>query len=96
MEYVTPRENARAATKHYGGNVANKRKQNDDEFMVFTEPKFNVLFQEWEDGRVDFYGKEGEQCYNMLEAIAKDRGISPGDAFWEVIREGIERECTVS
>ena len=96
LRYVTQRENTCAATKHYGGNMANKAKQNDDEFMVFTEPKFNSLFQEWEDGKVEFYGEEGEECYNMLEAIAKDRGISPGDAFWEVIREGIDRERTVS
>ena len=64
--------------------------------MIFTEPKFNTLFQEWEDGRVDFYGEEGEECYNMLIDISKERDISPGDAFWEVIREGIERERTVS
>ena len=92
LRYVTPKENTRAAIKHYGGNMVNKAKQNDDEFMVFTEPKFNSLFQEWEDGKVEFHGEEGEECYNMLEAIAKDRDISPGDAFWEVIREGIERE----
>lgn len=96
LEYVTPRENTRAAVKHYGGNVANKSKQDDDEFMVFTEPKFNVLFQEWEDGRIDFYGEEGEECYNMLIDISKERDISPGEAFWEVIKEGIERERTVS
>ena len=96
LRYVTPRENARAAVKHYGGNAANKSKQKDDCGMTFIEPKFNVLFQEWEDGKVEFHGKEGEECYNMLEAIAKDRGISPGDAFWEVIKEGIERECPVS
>ena len=96
LEYVTPRENTRAAKKHYGGNLANKSKQDDDEFMVFTEPKFNVLYQEWEDGRVDFYGEEGEECYNMLIDISKERDISPGEAFWEVIKEGIERERTVS
>ena len=97
LRYVTPRENSRAAVKHYGGNMANKGKQkNDDEFMVFTEPKFNVLLQEWEDGKIDFYGKEGEECYNMLIDISKERDISPSDAFWEVIREGIERERTVS
>jgi len=92
LRYVTQRENSRAAVKHYGGHMANKAKQNNDEFMVFTEPKFNSLFQEWEDGKVEFHGEEGEECYNMLEAIAKDRDISPGDAFWEVIREGIERD----
>ena len=95
LEYVTQRENSRAAVKHYGGNVANKGKQKDDnEFIVFTEPKFNLLFQEWEDGKVEFHGKEGEECYNRLEAIAKDRGMSPGDAFWEVIKEGIQTEQT--
>ena len=96
LRYVTPRENARAAVKHYGGNPANKSKQKDDCGITFIEPKFNTLFQEWEDGKVEFHGKEGEECYNMLEAIAKDRDISPGDAFWEVIKEGIERECPVS
>jgi hypothetical protein len=88
LEYTTQRGNSRAAVKHYGGNLANKGKQNDDEFMVFTEPKFNVLFQEWDDGEVEFIGQEGEECYNMLEAIAKDRGISPDKAFWELIKEG--------
>ena len=96
LEYVTPRENTRAAVKHYGGNTANKGKQNDDEFIVFTDPKWNPLYQEWEDIKVEFHGKEGKECYNMLEAIAKDRGISPDDAFSEVIREGIESERTVS
>ena len=95
LEYVTPRENTRAAIKHYGGSLQNKSNHNDIEFMVFTEPKFNSLFQEWEDGKVEFHGEEGEECYNMLEAIAKDRDISPGDAFWEVIREGIERDKKV-
>ena len=96
LEYVTQRENSRAATEHYGGNVANKSEQDNDEFMVFTEPKFNTLFQEWEDGKVEFHGKEGEECYNMLIDISKERDISPGEAFWEVIREGIESERTVS
>ena len=96
LEYVTPKENTRAATKHYDGNLANKGKQNDDEFIVFTDPKWNPLYQEWEDIKVEFHGKEGKECYNMLEAIAKDRGISPDDAFSEVIREGIESERTVS
>ena len=96
LEYVTPRENSRAAVKHYGGNLINKGKQNDDEFIVITEPKFNPLLQEWEDGKVEFYGKEGEECYNMFIDISKERDISPSDAFWEVIREGIEHERTVS
>lgn len=89
LRYVTQRENTRAATKHYGGNMANKGKQNNNEFMVFIEPKFNALFQEWEDGEVEFIGQEGEECYDMLEAIAKDRGTTPGDAFCEIIKEGI-------
>tara|TARA_Y100000991_G_scaffold52099_1_gene37933 strand:- start:1162 stop:1914 length:753 start_codon:yes stop_codon:yes gene_type:complete len=96
LRYVTPKENSRAAVKHYGGNAANKSKQKDDEFMIFTEPKFNTLFQEWEDGKVEFHGKEGKECYNMLIDISKERDISPGEAFWEVIREGIESERTVS
>ena len=93
LEYVTPRENTRAALKHYGGHLANKAKQNNDEFMIYTAPKFNRLFQEWEDGEVEFQGEEGEECYNMLIDISKERDISPGEAFWEVIKEGIENEC---
>jgi len=96
LEYVTPRENSRAAVEHYGGNVKNKGKQNDDEFIVITKPKYNPLLQEWEDGKVEFYGEEGEECYNMFIDISKERDISPSDAFWEVIREGIEHERTVS
>tara|TARA_Y100000356_G_scaffold59337_1_gene48077 strand:+ start:85 stop:843 length:759 start_codon:yes stop_codon:yes gene_type:complete len=92
LEYVTPIENSHAAVKHYGGNVANKSKQDDDEFMIYTAPKFNPLFQEWESGEVEFRGEEGEECYNMLIDISKERDISPGEAFWEVIKEGIENE----
>ena len=88
LEYVTHRENSRAAVKHYGGNVANKLKQNDDG-ITFIEPKWNPLFQEWEDGKIEFHGKEGEECYNMLEEIAKDHGISPDEAFWKIIKEGV-------
>ena len=54
LEYVTQRENSRAAVKHYGGNVANKGKQrNDNEFIVFTEPKFNLLSNNLEQTTVD-------------------------------------------
>jgi hypothetical protein len=96
LEYVTPRENSRAATKHYGGNTANKGKQNDDEFVVITEPKFNALFQEWEDGKIEFRGEEGEQCYNMLEEIAKNRCMSPHETFFKIIKEHLNEmgeEC---
>ena len=96
LEYVTHRENSRAAVKHYDGHAANKSKKKNHDCIKIIDPVFNPLFQEWEDGEIQFHGKEGEECYNMLEEIAKDRGMSPGDAFWEVIREGIERECTVS
>ena len=72
LEYVTPRENSRAAVKHYGGNTANKGK--GDDWLKVIEPKFNVLFQEWEDGELQFIGQEGEKYYNMLEEIAKERG----------------------
>ena len=96
LEYVTPRENARAAVKHYDGNCANKTKQKDDEFIVITEPKFNPLFQEWEDGKIEFYGEEGEECYNMLEEIAKDRDMPPNETFFKIIKEHINEmreEC---
>ena len=98
LEYVTPRENSRAAVKHYGGNTANKVKQKpDDEFIVITEPKFNPLFQEWEDGKIEFLGDEGEKYYNMLEDIAKNRGMSPDDTFFKIIEEQLNEmreECT--
>ena len=96
LEYVTPRENSRAAIKHYGGNMANKGKQNDDEFIVITEPKFNALFQEWEDGKIEFRGEEGEECYNMLEEIAKNRCMSPDEVFFKIIKEHLNEmgvEC---
>ena len=96
LEYVTPRDNTRAAVKHYGGNFANKGKQNDDEFIVITEPKFNALFQEWEDGKIEFRGEEGEECYNMLEEIAKNRCMSPDEVFFKIIKEHLNEmreEC---
>ena len=96
LEYVTPRENSRAAIKHYGGHVKNKGKQNDNEFIVITEPKYNPLLQEWEDGQIEFLGEEGKKCYNMVETIAKERGCTPDEAFWGAIRRGLEDERTVS
>ena len=94
LEYVTQKENARAATKHYGGNVANKGKQNNDEFIIVTEPKFNVLLQEWEDGDIEFLGEKGEECYNMLEEIAKQRDESVRDTFFDIVEKYInEKEC---
>ena len=97
LEYVTPRENSRAAVKHYGGNTANKRKQKPyDEFIVITEPKFNPLFQEWEDGKIEFLGDEGEKYYNMLKEIAKNSGMSPDKTFFKIIKEQlneVREEC---
>tara|TARA_R100000005_G_scaffold91728_1_gene64375 strand:+ start:44 stop:796 length:753 start_codon:yes stop_codon:yes gene_type:complete len=95
LEYVTQRENSRAAVKHYGGNVANKGKE--DDWLKIIEPKFNVLFQEWEDGKIEFIGQEGEKYYNMLEEIAKERGKSlSGKFYFEVIKEQLDqmkKEC---
>ena len=97
LEYVTPRENARAAIRHYGGNVANKGKQNNDEFIIVTEPKFNVLLQEWEDGNIEFLGEKGEECYNMLEEIAKQRDESVRDTFFDIVEKYInEKECELN
>ena len=46
LEYVTQRENSRAAVKHYGGNMANKNKE--DDWLKVTDPVFNPLLQEYE------------------------------------------------
>ena len=89
LEYVTQRENARAAVKYYDGHVANKGKENDDCIKII-DPVFNPLLQEYEDGEIQFYGEEGEMYHNMLETIAKDRGISPGDLVNEFIKEYAE------
>ena len=89
LEYVTPRENSRAAVKHYGGNAANKGKENDDCIKII-DPVFNPLLQEYEDGEIQFYGEEGEKYHNMLETIAKHRGISPGDLVNKFIKEYAE------
>ena len=86
LEYVTQRENIRAAVKYYGGNVANKSKQ-EKEFIIFTEPTYNYLLQEYEDGKVEFVGDEGERVYCMLEEINKERDESMEDTFWGIIRE---------
>lgn len=97
LEYVTPRENARAAIKHYGGNLINKAKQNNDEFVIITEPKFNLLLQEWEDGNIEFLGEEGEEFYNMLEEIAKQRDESVSDTFFDIVEKYVnEMECELN
>ena len=92
LEYVTQRENARAAVKHYGGNVANKGKE--DDWLKIIEPKFNVLFQEWEDGELQFIGQEGEKYYNMLEEIEKERGKPVSEVYSDLIRDKFDKmEC---
>ncbi len=92
LEYTTQRENSRAATKHYGGNMSNKGKQNADDWLKIIEPVFNPLFQEWEDGEIQFVGQEGEKCYNMLEEIAKEHGKSPSDTLVELIKVELIKE----
>ena len=87
LEYVTQRENTRAAVKHYGGNCANKGKKKDDEFLTIIRPEFNFLLQEWEDGRIEFHGDEGEKIYAMLEEMNKGRDESISDTFWDIIRK---------
>ena len=91
LEYVTPRENSRAAVKYYGGHVANKNKK---DWLKIIEPVFNPLLQEYEDGEIQFVGQEGEKYYNMLEEIAKERGKSPSETFFKLIEEqSNEMEC---
>jgi hypothetical protein len=92
----TPRENSRAAVKHYGGNIANKNKEGNDDCIKIIEPAFNPLLQEYEDGEIQFVGQEGEKYYNMLEEIAKERGKSmSGKFYFEIIKEQLDEmvEC---
>ena len=89
LEYVTPRENTRAAVKHYGGHVANKGK--GDKWLKVIEPVFNPLFQEWEDGEIQFIGQEGEKYYNMFEDLAKERGKSLSEVYFESIGEQLDK-----
>ena len=92
LEYVTPRENSRAAVKHYGGNLANKNKE--DDWLKFIDPVFNPLLQEWEDGEIQFIGQEGEKYYNMFEEIAKERGKSVSEVYSDLIKDQfIKMEC---
>ena len=95
LEYVTPRENSRAAVKHYGGNTANKGK--GDDWLKITDPVFKPLLQEYEDGKIEFIGQEGEKYYNMLEEVAKERGKSMnGEFYFKIIREQLNEmreEC---
>ena len=80
LVYVTPRENTRAAVKYYGGNHSNKGKVIN--WLKITDPVFNPLLQEWEDGEIQFYGSEGEKNYKMLEDIARQKGKSVEEIFF--------------
>ena len=46
LEYVTPRENTRAALKHYGGNMTNKSKQKDDCGVTFIQNTLEAFYDE--------------------------------------------------
>ena len=89
LEYVTPRENSRAAIKHYGGNMANKNKEVN--WLKVIEPVFNPLLQEYGDAEVQFIGQEGEKYYNMLEEIAKERGKSVSEVYSNLIENGLDK-----
>ena len=94
LRYVTQRENSRAAIKHYGGHVANKNKKNN--CIKIIEPVFSPLFQEWEDGEIQFIGQEGEKYYNMFKDLAKERGKSLSEVYFESIGEQLDKmkeEC---
>jgi hypothetical protein len=93
LEYTTQKGNSRAAVKYYGGHLANKNKK--DDWLKIIDPVFNPLLQEYEDGKIEFNGQEGEKYYNMLEEIAKERGNSmSGEFFFEIIKEQLnEMEC---
>ena len=95
LEYVTQRENSRAAVKHYGGNLANKNKK--DDWLKVIDPVFNPLLQEWEDTEIQFIGEEGEKYYNMFEEIAKERGKSVSEVYSDLIENAFyklkEEEC---
>ena len=92
LEYVTQRENSRAAVKHYGGNMANKNKE--DDWLKVIDPVFNTLLQEWEDGEIQFIGQEGEKYYNMFEEIAKEHGKSVSEVYSDLIKDQfIKMEC---
>jgi hypothetical protein len=95
LEYVTPRENSRAAIKHYGGDLVNKGKQNADGWLKIIEPVFNPLFQEWEDAKIQFIGQEGEKYYNMFKEIAKERGKSVSEVYSDLIEDAFDKmaEC---
>ena len=84
LEYVSQRENIRAAIKHYGGKLSNKNKE--DEWLKITDPVFNPLLQEWEDGKVEFIGSEGEKYYKMLENTARESGKSINEIYFGAMK----------
>jgi len=87
LEYTTQKGNSHAAVKHY------QDKDNDNECGIrIIDPVFNPLLQEWEDGEIQFFGKNGEEVYGMLEEISNSRGDSIEDTFWNIIREYGEME----
>tara|TARA_B100000035_G_C20861627_1_gene492145 strand:+ start:54 stop:797 length:744 start_codon:yes stop_codon:yes gene_type:complete len=86
LEYVTQRENTRAAVKYYGGNMNNKNKNKEDDWLKITDPAFNPLLQEYEDGEIEFIGPEGEKYYKMLENIARDSGKPINEIYVSAIK----------
>ena len=93
LEYVTPKENSHAAVKHYGGNFNNKSKQK--EVIKIIDPIYYPLLDEWEDGRIEFHGEEGEELYAKLEEMAKEENKTPEDFFFDMLRTSAENlECT--
>ena len=78
--------------QHISGSFYEINPLEKNESIRIVDPVFNPIFQEWEDGKIEFVGDEGKECYLMLEKIAEHRKESVDDSFWNIIRECLKRD----
>ena len=60
-------------------------KNKEDAWIKITDPVFNPLLQEYEDGEIEFIGPEGEKYYKMLENTARESGKSISEIYFNAI-----------
>lgn len=93
LEYCTPKENSRAAVKHYGGNTVNKSKPKVDS-IVMHDPVYLPLLDEYEQ-IIEFNGKDGEECWKVIHDIM-DRDSKTFKEVWMDLIENAYKEMQLN
>jgi len=90
LEWVTHRENTRAAVEYYGGQCANKGKLTSNKDCIkISDAVYIPLLDEYEQ-TIEFIGEEGDECYRIIEDIMKRENKTFKEVWFDIIEFGVE------